>query len=282
MTSSAPWTRLDSPALETYWQQVSDANRGRQDEELALVCYAGMPSWFNAFIDRYQRRSFLDLAGGQRFAGARVLDLGTGTGRWARWYASRGAEVTGVDLEPLRLELARLQDPGNTYLQMPIDALDFPDASFDLVNCVTVLQHVPAAAKRRALREARRMLSAGGRFLLMEVIDETDDAPHVFPWSQDHWHRELDAAGFRVDRVVGNEYTPLLRLIKSALRRWKGGANRAAIDAFKTGWSERGAFDPVLLALRVAVLLSYPLEEACRLLPPAAARINGWLCRAVV
>jgi SAM-dependent methyltransferase len=52
----------------------------------------------------------LDLLGD--IAGRQVLDAGCGEGYLARALAARGAHVTGIDLSPRLIELARARDPG--------------------------------------------------------------------------------------------------------------------------------------------------------------------------
>jgi SAM-dependent methyltransferase len=91
----------------------------------------------------------------------RVLDLGTGDGRFAALLASSGADVSGVDPSPVALERARAAHP---YLDLhgplPDGRLPFEDALFDLVVCIDVLQHV--ADTQLLLSEARRVLVPGG------------------------------------------------------------------------------------------------------------------------
>jgi len=98
------------------------------------------------------RRAYLDLLGGS--AGERALDVGCGSGVVTRELARRvGAQgrAVGVDVSPSLLavarELAREQGLGNRVEFCEGSALGtpFPDASFDVVVCVTVLSHVPGA-----------------------------------------------------------------------------------------------------------------------------------------
>jgi len=271
---------MNAAELQAYWGSLSARHLTASRDGYEVICYAGMPGWFNTFIHRYQMKTFERLVSGQSFAGCDVLDVGTGVGRWARWYAAcRDARVTGIDIEPARLERARALAGGNglriAYEQMPADDLRFDDASFDVVNCVTVLQHVPDDVKRRAIAEIARVLRPGGRIVLFEVTDLADDAPHVFPWAASAWRRAFEAHGMTLRRTAGTEYIPLLRLLKRAHAAANGGS-RASIDAMKQG--RPGAAGRARLALlRAAVALSYPLEEACAVLPPRAARVTAFL-----
>jgi ubiquinone/menaquinone biosynthesis C-methylase UbiE len=96
--------------------------------------------------------------------GARVLDVGCGTGAVTRALAERwtAAEVVGVDPSPAFLEQARALAEGRPHLAfVPGDAreLPFEAGSFDLVVFHTTLCHVPGP--ERALADAFRILRPG-------------------------------------------------------------------------------------------------------------------------
>lgn len=273
--------KLRPEELRSYWSNLSERFLARDREGLAVICCAGMPPWFNRFVDRYQRMAFARLTRDVDFRGVRVLDLGTGIGRWAHWFAERGAaQVIGIDLEKERLRLARARrrDRPIDYQQMIVDALAFASGAFDVVNCVTVLQHVDHDVKLRALAEVARVLRPGGYVTLFELIDESDDAGHVFPEKSQAWIDMCRAEGLHLLRTVGDQYTPLLRLGKAAFTRIAGRRSRRWIDQFKAGGPDQSVWRPSPLVLRALVLLSYPVEELCqRTLPPSAASVGGFL-----
>jgi SAM-dependent methyltransferase len=106
------------------------------------------------------------LAGLPDFKATRALDVATGSGRFARALAERGASVVGVDVEKAiaRAEAA----PGVRFEAMDAESLAFPDASFDLVAISWALHHL--ANPTRVLLEMRRVLQPGGVFLIVEPI----------------------------------------------------------------------------------------------------------------
>jgi SAM-dependent methyltransferase len=272
-----PDRRFDSAGMRDYWQRVSREHLNPGDDNLSAVCFAGMPSWFNGFMHRYQLKAFQRLVAGESFADCDVLDVGTGTGRWARWYAAwPRARVVGIDLEPARLARAASLGGGARYQEMSADALAFPNDSFDAVNSITVLQHIPEDARRRAIAEIARVLRPGGRAIVFEISDLSDDAPHVFPWSAAGWRREFAGHGLLPRRTAGEQYIPLLRLLKRAHRAVLADRSPAAVDAFKSGSAGLGA-RLTMAALRGAIVASYPIEECARFLPSRYGRISGFL-----
>jgi len=98
--------------------------------------------------------------------GMRILDLACGPGNLTRHLAplvAPGGEVIGIDLARGMIELARAAGMRNARFEvMDIERLEFADASFDAVVCGHGLQFAPDLP--RALREARRVLRAGGKF----------------------------------------------------------------------------------------------------------------------
>lgn len=108
------------------------------------------------------------------FTGLETLDVGCGGGYTCEYLDDLGAEVTGMDINPDLVEVARAhaQQVGKVirYEQGRAEALPFPDQSFDVVTCVDVLEHVDDVGG--ALREIHRVLRPGG-VLLYDTINRT-------------------------------------------------------------------------------------------------------------
>jgi ubiquinone/menaquinone biosynthesis C-methylase UbiE/DNA-binding transcriptional ArsR family regulator len=147
--------------------------------------------------DEVVEAAVLDVASQQRYTS--MLDLGTGTGRMLQLLAHDGVErAIGLDASHSMLAVARSNleraevrrvdlRQGDVY-SPPLDR-----KAFDLVVIHQVLHFLDDPA--RAIREAARLLSPGGRLLIV------DFAPHSLEFLRnEHAHRRL---GFRTDTVTG-------------------------------------------------------------------------------
>jgi SAM-dependent methyltransferase len=124
--------------------------------------------WHGDFLQLIARRLGLDRVG-------RVLDVGTGVGHWATTLMpvlAPDVTVVGVDREPQWVELAqeRVVELGVAdrcrFLQAAAEDIPFPDASFDLVTCQTLLIHV--SEPMSVVAEMQRVVRPGGLLLLSE------------------------------------------------------------------------------------------------------------------
>jgi 2-polyprenyl-3-methyl-5-hydroxy-6-metoxy-1,4-benzoquinol methylase len=156
--------------------------------------------------------SFLDLLGG--VAGQRVLDAGCGDGYLARVLAVRGARVTGVDLSPNLIALARARDPDGAIAYHVGDlSAPLPEAlerlgRFDAIASFLVLNDVVdyrgfAATLAAALKPGGRLILAlnnpYGAVVRRHVADYFDSgavSPYRGLWAAGikvyHYHRTLE------------------------------------------------------------------------------------------
>lgn len=129
---------------------------------------------------RATRRTMLEVAAPE--AGERVLDVGCGTGRLARALKAQvgAGEVHGIDPSREMIDLAKAKATKAgvrvDFQLAPIEALPFPDASFDLVTSTLMLHHLSDEAKRNGLAEVRRVLRPGGRFWAFD-FDQHSHSP---------------------------------------------------------------------------------------------------------
>ena len=93
---------------------------------------------------------------------ASVLDIGCASGRDSAWFSSRGYQVSGIDIAPTFIELARSKVPSGDFRVMNVTSLDFEPESFDGVWCSCVLIHLSDEDVLRAINEIWRVLKPGG------------------------------------------------------------------------------------------------------------------------
>jgi len=126
----------------------------------------GIPGWRDLVAVRlddtaYERERLIRLerAAGRRVAGARLLNVGCGTGGFNEAALNAGADAWGVDASWEAVTIAALRAPGRV-LRAAAEELPVPTGTFDLVYCYSTLEHVADAS--RAVREMVRVLRPGG------------------------------------------------------------------------------------------------------------------------
>ena len=205
-------------------------------------------------------------------AGERVLDLATGTGITAIAARERGAQVTGVDLTPELLAVARANATHEGFDDIDFregdaEALPFGDASFDVV--LSTCGHMFAADQPAVAKELARVTKPGGRVVFLAWTPEGGlggwfrvTAKHVpppsgtaspFNWGDPDKVRELLGPAFRdlsfvrgdcpqfgaspedIWELFSTRYGPTVRAV-STLQGEPLDALRAEILAFLTGY----------------------------------------------
>lgn len=166
-------------------------------------------------------------------AGKRVLDVGCGGGILTESLAAAGAEVVGIDMGGAPLAVARLHRElaglDIDYRQQTVESLAAAEpASFDLVCCMEMLEHVPdpasvIAACRALLRpgghavfstinrnpKAWLFAIVGAEYLLRLLPRGTHEyEKFIRPAELERW---AQVSGLEVGAATGMHYNPLLR-----------------------------------------------------------------------
>jgi len=180
------------------------------------------------------RVDFIDRIGA--LAGKKVLDVGCGGGILSEAMAHRGAEVTGIDMGEAPLKVAKLHGLESgarvNYRRITVEDLaDEMPASFDLVTCMELLEHVPDPES--VVRACASLVKPGGQvffstlnrnpksylFAILgaeRMLKLVPDGTHDFnkfirPAELGNWVR---SAGLHLGEMTGLVYNPLTKIFR--------------------------------------------------------------------
>jgi 2-polyprenyl-3-methyl-5-hydroxy-6-metoxy-1,4-benzoquinol methylase len=123
---------------------------------------------------------FVEIAS-DHVVGGRWLDIGCGTGMLPDLARRHGYKAEGIELTAARLAVAR-QVTGLPIHDRPLEALGFPDESFDVVSLINVFSHLTKPSE--TFKELRRIVRPGGIVILKTAVIESGvKKSHMFSWS---------------------------------------------------------------------------------------------------
>jgi 2-polyprenyl-6-hydroxyphenyl methylase/3-demethylubiquinone-9 3-methyltransferase len=189
---------------------------------------------FNPVRLEFMRRHFVahfvrDEAAIRPFEGLSLLDVGCGGGLLSEPLARMGFAVTGIDAGDKNVAIARLHAEQSCldidYRQSTPERLD-PQARFDVVLCMEVVEHVPDVAA--FLGHAAQRLKPGGMFVgatlnrtMKAFALAVVGAEYILGWlpkGTHDWHKfirpsefaaMLRPLGIESPRMAGMAYSPL-------------------------------------------------------------------------
>jgi ubiquinone/menaquinone biosynthesis C-methylase UbiE len=192
-------------SFKDHWATLAKKYDTADSLGFAPVLHPGTPGWFNQIIDDLQFQALRRaLAIATISPGARLLDVGCGTGRWIRRYRELGFSPVGVDATFEMLRIARVRDTRDPLILGLADCLPFADSQFDGVSDITVVQHIPYELQTKALREMVRVLRPGGRLILLELV--RGSGPHIFPRPPWDWISAVESCGATLIDYFGQEF----------------------------------------------------------------------------
>lgn len=187
-------------------------------EELGSSYDVVAEDYARKFFDELSRKPF-DRELLERFARecptGRVLDIGCGPGHVARFLRDLGLDITGLDLSPSMVQVARGLNPGMRLEVGDMRALAYGDADAAGIAAFYSLIHIGRDEVRSVLREFHRVIVRGGRLLIAVhggsgTITADEFLGHPVRFEATLFElRELEklvgAAGFRVDDALKRE-----------------------------------------------------------------------------
>lgn len=177
-----------------YWNIIAQEVTRYEDDWLKVGMVAARTP-FNEYVrDRIERMAFSKMP---RARYLDVLDVGCGIGQWTLLLASRlDASVTGIDLSPSMIEVARnraemLRAKNVEFRVMDATKITFQNNRFDLVFCITVLQHVMEEQEwKEAIRGMVRVAKPSSYIMIVEAAPLKYDGPRRSQESYVHLRNE--------------------------------------------------------------------------------------------
>ncbi|MFC8128767.1 class I SAM-dependent DNA methyltransferase [Streptomyces sp. NPDC057302] len=145
-------------------------------------------------LDRAVLAAFAELV--LASGGGPVAELGCGPGQTTAHLRDLGLEMSGVDLSPAMIDLAREAYPGLRFEVGSMDALDLPDGKLNGVVSWYSVIHTPPGDLPPYFAEFRRVLAPGGHLLL--GFFEAEGEP-VTPFD----HKVTTAYRWPIDDLAG-------------------------------------------------------------------------------
>ena len=169
---------------------------------------------------------------------AHALDIGCGTGTFARALAARAGHVTAIDLSPVMIRRAREQSAGVsnlTFVEADLQQWPLTPDHYDFIASIATLHHVPAEATLLAWAKALR---PGGVLAVLDV---------------------------RMPRGVGERALELMAYGVSALSRLSRTGRLLMPREVREFWNQHGSRERYLSAAEARAL-------GARLLPGSVVR----------
>lgn len=168
-----------------------------------------------------------------------ALEVGCGTGAFARALSERAGRVTAIDLSPRMVEIARARSDGHPnieYVVADASSWEFPAERFDCAASIATVHHLPLEP---ILGEMRDALKPGGTLLLLDLYRARSPADYL-----------VGALGFPASLALGR--------MKSD--------GRGAAPELRQAWEEHGRSDiyPTLKEVRRACDAVLPGAEVRR------------------
>jgi len=151
----------------------------------------------------------------QNLKGQKILDIGCGPGRDAKYFSEHNLEVTGIDLTSNFVKMASQNVPNAKFMQMDMRNLDFPENTFDGIWACASFLHVPKEDAKNTLLGFRKILKPAGLIYISvkqgneEKFVEKDEykgrTKFFAFYTQDEFKNLIEPCNFKILKVLIDE-----------------------------------------------------------------------------
>ena len=144
--------------------------------------------------------------------GQKILDIGCGPGRDAKYFSEHNLKVTGIDLTSNFVKIASQNVPNAEFIQMDMRNLDFLGNSFDGIWACASFLHVPKEDAKDTLLGFRKILKPAGLIYLSvkqgnkEKFVEKDEykgrVKFFAFYTQDEFKNLIESCNFKIIKVL--------------------------------------------------------------------------------
>jgi SAM-dependent methyltransferase len=209
------------------------------DADLAYIHYVGFGGFSRAAAPWILRQ--LHEAGMDR---GRVVDLGCGPGVLTRALSSTGYEVTGIDVSPRMLEIARRIAPRATFRRASIHDISLPTCDAIISIGEAIAYQGSPARRRPSLRSlfarVSRSLRVGGLFIFDLLVPGPESLTYRTYQIGNDWAVLVDS------RERSSLVTRHITTFRAVRGRYRRGEERHAVRVYRsadvTRWLEEAGF----------------------------------------
>ncbi|MGA2402154.1 MAG: class I SAM-dependent methyltransferase [Syntrophobacteraceae bacterium] len=147
-----------------------ESKTNRDNSRQKIDFYTLVAPFYDILVGPFLRPARKDIRrGAEAEKCRRILDVACGTGEQAIVLAKAGSDVTGIDLSPAMLGVARRKSPPNVaYFLGDAKNLPFGSGSFDCVTISLALHEMAPQTRMEVTGEMLRVLAAGGKLIVFD------------------------------------------------------------------------------------------------------------------
>ncbi len=186
-------------------------NTKKYNNEISEIYGQGAQDFSDFFKDAHDflesdRRKFIESMPNK----AKILDCGCGRGQDSEVFAKLGFNVTGIDITPEFVDMAKRRVPDATFIQMDMREINLPPSTFDGVWVSFSLLHIHQTDVPKVLSNIKKIMELNGKMMIalhrgpktdwvMANISGLNHNCSVQEWIQCDLERVIQESGFRIE-----------------------------------------------------------------------------------